>query len=206
MRGSEAESACCIMILMKDILEKIKRDPRYLKNIEFGEPRPGHPEGKVKFHIRDLENNLELLWTQGKVPDRTAYWKLKFLIHVHDAFKAEAETHGSPHDPKNHAFIARQYASRFTENEDLLNMIQFHDENYKLWREYRQTGRYDGERFQRLLETIQDWDLFLLFIIIDGCTAGKEYAKLSWFIGELKKHKATRVEASWVLPQADGAR
>lgn len=206
MRGSEGESACCIMNPMKDVLDKVKRDPRYLRNIEFGEPRSGHPEGMVKFHIRDLENNLELLWRQGRVRDRNAYWKLKFLIHVHDALKAEAKAYTSPHHPKNHAYIARQYASQFTDDEDLLNMIQFHDENYKLWRDYTQTGRYDGKRFRRLLTTIQDWDLFLIFLIIDGCTAGKEYAKLSWFIGEVKKHKATRVEASWVLPQADGAR
>jgi hypothetical protein len=34
---------------MKEILEKVMSDPRYLKNIEYGEPRLGHPEGKVKY-------------------------------------------------------------------------------------------------------------------------------------------------------------
>ena len=46
---------------MKKIIDAIKADPRYQRNIEYGEPRPGHPEGKVKFHIADLEANLEIL-------------------------------------------------------------------------------------------------------------------------------------------------
>jgi hypothetical protein len=44
---------------MQEILERVLADPRYRKNIEYGEPRPGHPEGKIRFHIRELEDNLE---------------------------------------------------------------------------------------------------------------------------------------------------
>jgi hypothetical protein len=40
---------------MKEIIDLIKADPRYRKNIQYGQPRSGHPEGKVKFHIEDLE-------------------------------------------------------------------------------------------------------------------------------------------------------
>jgi len=39
-----------------------------------------------------------------------------------------------------------------------------------------------------------------MFIIIDGCTEGKDLAKLSWFIDEIRKHKETRVDSSWVIP------
>jgi len=185
---------------MKDIIEKIKADARYLRNIEYGEPRAGHPEGKVKRHIADLEKNLELLWQGGKIGTLDDYWKLKFMIHVHDAFKAEEERNKPPTHPHNHAFLAKQYASQHTDDTDLLNMIQFHDENYELWKEYLQTGSYDAERFHNLLKAIQNWDLFLLFIIIDGCTMGKDYSKLGWFIDEIRKYKKTAVEASWVLP------
>jgi hypothetical protein len=61
------------------------------------------------------------------------------------------------------------------------------------------TGSYDVIRFQNLLNTIQDWDLFLMFLIIDGSTKGKERSKLIWFIQEVVKHKNTRVDESWVL-------
>ena len=71
---------------MKDIVEKITADPRYQKNVEYGEPRSGHPEGKIKFHIAELEENLEKLVPRGVSEEQ--YWKLKFLIYVHDTFKA----------------------------------------------------------------------------------------------------------------------
>lgn len=184
---------------MKDIIEKIMADPRYRKNIEYGEPRPGHPEGAVKNHIADLEANLEEMQRLGRIQSDEDHWKLKFMIHVHDLFKAEAEKNTPTLHPRNHASLARRYASQFIDDADLLNMIQYHDENYKLWKEYQQNGSYDTERFQSLLEAIQNLDLFLLFIIIDGCTKGKVQQKLVWFIEEVGKYRKTRVDATWVL-------
>jgi hypothetical protein len=183
---------------MKEIIDTIKADPRYQKNIEFGQPRDGHPEGKVKFHIADLEANLEIL-AERNISD-SDYWKLKFIIQVHDSFKAEAQTETPTLHPQNHASLAREYASQFTGDTGLLNIIQFHDENYALWQEYSQTGSYDKGSFQRLLDIIENWDLFLMFIIIDGCVEGKDLAKLSWFIDEVRKYKKTCVDSTWVIP------
>jgi hypothetical protein len=184
---------------MKDIIEKVKADPRYLRNIEYGEPRSGHPEGKVKFHIADLEANLEIL-REAKGISGEDYWRLKFMILVHDSFKAEEERHSPTLHPRNHATLAKEYASQFTDDSDLLNMIQYHDENYELWKEFSETGQYDQEKFQDLLVKIKNWDLFLLFIIIDGCVKGKEYSKLGWFVNEVKKYRQTIVDSSWVIP------
>src|SRR5690242_9154745 len=119
---------------MKKVLQKILADPRYLKNIEHGEPRQGHPEGKVKFHIADLEANLEKMREHGISEEQ--YWKLKFMIHVHDTFKAEAIPDVRILDPHSHASLARAYAGQFAGDTDLLNMIQFHDENFALWNQF----------------------------------------------------------------------
>jgi hypothetical protein len=182
---------------MKDILERIIADPRYRKNIEYGEPRSGHPEGKVKYHIAELEENLEKLVPRGVSEEQ--YWKLRFLIHVHDTFKADAVPDSSILNPDSHASLARKFASEFVADPDLLNMLQFHDENYALWQQFERTGSYDLRRFEKLLETIQDWDLFLMFLIIDGCTKGKEPRKTGWFIREVRKSIATPIDESWVL-------
>lgn len=182
---------------MKDIVEKITADPRYQKNIEYGEPRSGHPEGKIKFHIAELEENLEKLVPRGVSEEQ--YWKLKFLIHVHDTFKADATPDVLIMSPNSHASLARKFASEFITDEDLLNMIQLHDVNYVLWKQFKAMGSYDIERFQNLLDTIQDWDLFLMFLIIDGSTKGKERSKLIWFLQEVKKYKNTTVDEFWVL-------
>lgn len=179
------------------LIEKITTDPRYQENIEHGEPRPGHPEGKLKYHIAELEENLEALKVRGISEEQ--YWKLKFMIHVHDAFKKEAVPGVRILGPLSHASLAREYASQFVNDLDLLNMIQFHDENYALWKQYHATGAYDVQRFARLLATIQDWNLFLMFLIIDGCTKGKERSTLKWFIKEVSKYKETFVNEGWLL-------
>ena len=181
---------------MKDIVARIISDPRYLKNIEYGKPRSGHPEGKVKFHIAELEANLEKL--APRITDEH-YWKLKFLIHVHDTFKADAVPDSPIKSPNSHASLARNFASEFTDDVDLLNMIQFHDVNFALWKQFAAKGSYDTDRFHRLLDTIIDWDLFLMFLILDGSTQGKDPDKVRWFIGEVRKYKETIVDESWLL-------
>ena len=173
-------------------------DPRYLRNIEYGEPRPGHPEGKVKFHIADLEANLEQIARRGI--STSEYWKLKFLIHVHDTFKAEAKGDVPILHLRSHATLAKEYACQYTDDTDLLNILQFHDYNYSMWLDYSRKGSYDQVAFQQLIDAIQDWDLFLMFTIIDGRTKGKEVSKLAWFIDEVKKHVPTRDDSSWVDP------
>lgn len=173
-------------------------DPRYQRNIEYGHPRSGHPEGKVKLHIIDLESNLEQL-VQRDISSED-YWKLKFLIHVHDTFKAEAEQDVSILHHRSHATLAREYANQYTNDTDLLNILQFHDQNYVLWKDYLRTGSYDMETLNMLFDAIQNWDLFLMFTIIDGCTKGKDYSKLTWFIDEVRKYKPTIVDVSWVEP------
>jgi hypothetical protein len=183
---------------LRKILAAIQADPRYQRNILYGEPRSGHPEGSVGAHIEDLEANLERL--RPRLKRASDHWKLKLLIHLHDTFKAEAEPDVAIRHPRSHASLASVYARAHLLDEDLVNMIQFHDVNYALWLQYTKRKTYDHRVFQRLLDTIQDWDLFLTFLIIDGCTEGKDPAKLGWFINEVRKHKQTRVDESWILP------
>jgi len=125
------------MCQMKDIVVKVRADPRYLKNIGYGEPRSGHPEGKVKFHITELEANLERF--ASRISEEQ-YWKLKFLIHIHDAFKSEAIPNSPIESLKSHASLARKFAAEFTDDADLLNMIRSHDVNFALWKEYTADG------------------------------------------------------------------
>ena len=182
---------------MKSAVEQVISDPRYLKNIEYGQPRPGHPEGKVRYHIADLEKKLESMKLRGISDEQ--YWKLKFLIHVHDTFKAEAVPNSPIAHPQSHASLARNFASEFTDDADLLNMVQYHDINFALWKQFRRTGFYDVERLSDLLATIIDWELFLMFLILDGSTSGKDPAKTGWFINEVGKYKKTFVDESWLL-------
>jgi hypothetical protein len=109
---------------MMETVEKILAAPHYQRNIEYGESRSGHPEGKIEIHIVDLENNLERLSARGI--SSINYWKLKLLIHVHDSFKGEVDRASPFAYRHNHETLAREYASQFTDDADLLNMLQYH--------------------------------------------------------------------------------
>ena len=43
---------------------------------------------------------------------------------------------------------------------------------FALWKKHRYGGDYT-ERLGRLVDLIEEWDLFLAFLIVDGCTDGK---------------------------------
>lgn len=174
----------------QEMFEVVTSDPRYLANIDWGEVRPGHPEGTVRAHIAELETNLERL--RSKLTDED-YWKLKLLIHTHDTFKAESLVGAPISDPRSHASLARTFLATHCDDADLLAMVQHHDEPFALWRQHKSKGKYNQGRFDALLTAIRDWNLFLAFSIIDGCTAGKSREPLHWLFREV----AGKVESTF---------
>jgi hypothetical protein len=79
-------------------------------------------------------------------------------------------------------------------------MVQFHDEPFALYRQAAsKAGKYNRERFELLLKNIKDWNLFLAFNIIDGCTEGKGRAPLKWLFKEVKGKVESRFTAADIL-------
>jgi hypothetical protein len=178
----------------KSAFDALVQDPRYQKNLDWGEARPGHPEGTVRAHIAELEANLETLRPSLSEGD---YWKLKLLIHTHDSFKAEARRDVAITDPRSHASLARDFLAEYCSDADLLAMVQFHDEPFALWRQVQSKGSCSHDRIAALLANIKDWNLFLAFNIIDGCTMGKSREPLAWLFQEVDgKVQATFTSAS----------
>ena len=98
--------------------DAVTTDPQYLANLDWGEARPGHPEGTVRAHIAEIEPNLERLRSKLTEDD---YWKLKLLIHTHDSFKAESKAGVAITDPKSHASLARAFLEPIGERENEVN-------------------------------------------------------------------------------------
>lgn len=73
------------MMNYEAILAEIMADERYQKNILWGFPRSGHPEGTIKAHIDELEENLEQLSPRLSTLESA---RIRLLIHTHDTFKA----------------------------------------------------------------------------------------------------------------------
>jgi hypothetical protein len=174
----------------------ILADARYQENLDWGEARPGHPEGTVRAHIAEIERNLEALKSRLSETD---YWKLRVLVHTHDSFKRDAEPGVSILHPKSHASLARTFLSEYCDDPDLLAMVQCHDEPFALWRQAESKGSCNQARFDALLHAIKDWNLFLAFSIMDGCTEGKGREPLRWLFAEVAGQVNSRFTAEDIL-------
>lgn len=184
---------------MKAIYEKIISDPRYKRNVLYGKPRRGHAEGTVEAHIKELENNLHTLDGMDLISEEN-YWKLEVLIHVHDSFKAESARDVSILDPNSHSTLARNYLATLTDDKDLLNIVQYHDLGYAVYRKFKATGRFDEGRMATALAMIDDYDLFLLFAIIDSCTESKGREMITWFVKFVSERYVTKIDVEDILP------
>lgn len=178
----------------KAILAAVQADARYRAALDWGDPRPGHPEGAIRAHIAELEANLERL-----KPKLTAdeVDKLRLLIHVHDTLKPAAMTGVRCSHAQSHATLARLFLAEFCDDEDLALIVQNHDVPFALWRQVRdRNGEYDRERLIKLGRDIKDWDLFIAFLLIDGCTPGKMREPLKWLIEQARAYRPARFELS----------
>jgi hypothetical protein len=168
----------------EEIFWKIVKDARYLEGLKYGKPRTGHAEGTVLNHVMDLEKNLERLQPSLSLEE---FWKLRILVHVHDSMKFYAKRDAAIEDPESHASLAAKFLSEYVADVDLMNMIQYHDEGYALWKQQDSRGKYNVPRFQKVVRLIWDVELYLLFTILDGCTPSKETDKVRWYIKEVEK-------------------
>jgi hypothetical protein len=171
-----------VVVEYKAAFDAVVHDPRYQRNLDWGRPRSGHPEGTVRAHIEELERNLEAI--RGRLSE-VDFWRIKLLIHTHDTFKAEAKGGVAITNTQSHASLARGFLAEYCDDPDLLAIVQHHDEPYALWRQFSSKGQFNVERFASLLRTINDWNLFLAFLIVDGCTAGKSREPLRWLFREI---------------------
>jgi hypothetical protein len=184
------------MIHYTQIFAAITSDPRYQRNLDWGEARPGHPEGTVRAHIAEVDRNLEAM--RHKLSE-TDYWRLRVLIHTHDTFKGEAQPGVPITAPNSHASLARAFLAEFCADCDMLAMVQYHDEPFALWRQIASRGNCDQERLTALLAGIRDWDLFLAFNIVDGCTEGKGREPLRWFFQQVAGKVDSKFTAADIL-------
>lgn len=180
----------------ESLFQTVTADQRYQRNLDWGAARKGHPEGTIRAHIEELERNLESL--RPKLSDSDG-WKLKVLIHIHDVFKADAEPGVPILNPNSHSSLAKAFLASYSDDADLLAMVQFHDEPFALWRQVASRGVCNQQRLTALLNQIQDWNLFLAFNIIDGCTQGKSREPLRWWFQELDGKVTSSFTAADIL-------
>lgn len=191
----------------KELAKQISGDPRVQRNIDYGKPRRGHSEGTVRKHIEELSKNLAFLTlTFPGFIDQERFWRLSVLILVHDSFKWESDHNVEIIHPRSHASIAALYLREFTDDEDMLNIVQYHDVGFALYRKMKNTGaELDEMRLRAALARIKDLDLFLLFCIIDACTESKGREMIRWWVAAIRCRYQTKVGPEHILAGPDKA-
>ena len=141
----------------------------------WGAPRRGHPEGSVGHHVADLLATLER-W--GETGERRA--ELRFVSLVHDSLKFAVSPWLLRVGENHHAMRARRFAEDYTDAERLLVTIELHDRPYYLWRTKRIFRRSERRGLDVLCRRVDDPELFLRFVELDGSTEGKNPDPIEW--------------------------
>lgn len=152
-------------------------------------------------HIDELKRNLDVLqpWL-----DPGDHENLLVLILTHDTFKRDAARGVPIFHPMSHSSLAADFLALFTDNFDLVEMVQRHDEPYALHKKVASGQGVDEKRLNALENAIKDMRLFCLFQIIDNVTEGKKHTSVYWFLDLMhhRKHERIPVDAISAVAQS----
>ena len=161
-----------------ELERRIVSDPDWREGAMWGEPRPGHEEGAIVNHIADVLANIDADGVTGAERER-----LRLIALVHDVMKHRAT---GPRRALNghHGVCARRFATGLIEDEDLLDVVEWHDDAYRAWKLGAKRGRWDEaeRRARELAERLGDrLGLYLAFYRADNATGSKSREPLRWF-------------------------
>lgn len=179
MPGSAAPEPELPFELETELEHRICADPEWQEGAAWGQPRPGHWEGAVSAHVADVLRNID---RAGPPSDERA--RLRLIALVHDTFKYKVRQ-GRPNVGTNHhAWIARNWAERYIDDRDVLDVIELHDEAYNSWSMGAHKGKWDKAegRVRNLLNRLGPrLPLYLRFFRADNRTDSKRQEPLEWF-------------------------
>lgn len=169
-----------------DLEKIILQDPVFIEGCMFGKVRPGHPEGLVIYHIRDIFKNIDSLHLKNE--DRS---KLRLIALFHDTCKFQVNSELPRIGKNNHGWLARQFAEKYITDEDILQIIQYHDTAYNIWKRSSKRNEWkDGEKdLIKFISKISDNFLYSLFYSCDNSTGDKKNEDFEWYIKILSEYE-----------------
>lgn len=171
--------------LETDLEHRIAEDPAWQQGVVWGEPRTGHLEGPIMYHIADILANID---RQNPPPDIRR--ELRLIALIHDTFKYRVNEQKPKIGTNHHAYIARLFAEKYIHDPVLLNIIELHDEAYNSWRlgNYKNRWEHAEERIDNLLKRLgPSLPLYVRFFLADSQTASKDKRPVEWFLNLLRR-------------------
>lgn len=162
-----------------DLERKIVFNPEFIIGCDYGEPRSGHPEGKVIFHIKEVLDNIL------KLARREYYSDLRLIGLIHDTFKFKVDASKPKIGKNHHAYLARQFTEQYISDSKVLEIIELHDEAYNSWCTGAKKGWQAGEERAMVLinrlKNVNGMDMYLDFYKCDNATGDKSIDNFNWF-------------------------
>jgi hypothetical protein len=162
-----------------ELEKRIVSEAEFIEGAKYGKPRPGHPEGQVVYHIREVLDNVE------KYSNAENRAELRLIALIHDTFKYKVDNTKPKSGENHHAMIARRFAEKFpTISNAVLEIIELHDEAYNAWQQGGRKGKWwhAEDRAKRLIKRLGDnIDLYLVFYQCDNETGDKDQDNCNWF-------------------------
>ena len=174
--------------LIKDIIKPhggveiaICENPEFERGALYGKPRRGHPEGQVIYHIEEVLDNIEKFY--GDDEDKS---DLRIIAILHDSFKHKVDRNQPKVGENHHGMIARRFAEKFPIHQDVLQVIEHHDDAYNAWQKGGRHGDWYAakKRATNLINGLMIEgciDLYVKFYRCDNATGDKEQDNFEWF-------------------------
>ena len=179
-----------------DLERCILLHPTISEGLQWGEPRYGHPEGKVAYHIADIFENIRRL---SPPINAKVYRQMRLITLLHDTFKYQ-ESKQFPRDwSQHHGVLARKFAEEFIDDKAVLDVVELHDEAYYCWRLAVLDDEIDqaNARFKCLQKRCgYCFQLFYMFFRCDTATGDKTHAPVKW----LEKKNLPIQKITFMLP------
>ena len=179
-------------IKIKEILEIIKpenglekticENSEFIVGVNYGKPRPGHIEGQVIYHIKEVLENIDKFYNDDE--DRS---DLRLIAILHDTFKYKVDQTKPKVGENHHGAIARKFAENYCNNTNVLQVILLHDDAYNAWSAGGRHGDWykakrRAEKLISDLDALGSLDLYLKFYRCDNATGDKSQDNYDWFM------------------------
>jgi hypothetical protein len=162
-----------------ELEKRIMDDPAWVEGAAWGKPRPGHPEGAVIAHVAEVLANVD-----DVALDPLDRERLRLIALIHDTFKYRVDRRLPRSGENHHAMLAQRFAERYIDDEEILDVIELHDEAYNAWAKGDRSRNWDvaAARARRLLDRLgSSVGLYERFYRADNATGSKDQAPLRWF-------------------------
>lgn len=163
-----------------DTERRIVADEEWQRGAAWGDPRPGHPEGAIVHHVTEVLSNVDRYAASPEERQR-----LRVVALTHDTFKHLVDISKPRVGDNHHGMIARRFTERYSQDHDVLEITELHDEAYNSYSQgVRNAGRWGDaeERATRLIDRLGPaLPMYRRFYRCDNATGTKAQDSLVWF-------------------------